>query len=159
MLVNIKLNGKSVVSDIAADMTLYDFVRKHGCYSVKCGCETSNCGLCTVFLDEKPVLSCSVLAVRADKCSVTTLEGIQEEASEFVTFIADQGAEQCGFCNPGFVMNAIALFRENPYPDEMKLENFCQEISAGVQVTKGSSEEFLIILKLKKKRSYSNESS
>ena len=144
MLVNIKLNGKSVVSDIAADMTLYDFVRKHGCYSVKCGCETSNCGLCTVFLDEKPVLSCSVLAVRADKCSVTTLEGIQEEASEFVTFIADQGAEQCGFCNPGFVM---------------KLENFCQEISAGVQVTKGSSEEFLIILKLKKKRSYSNESS
>ena len=149
MLVNIKLNGKSVVSDIAADMTLYDFVRKHGCYSVKCGCETSNCGLCTVFLDEKPVLSCSVLAVRADKCSVTTLEGIQEEASEFVTFIADQGAEQCGFCNPGFVMNAIALFRENPYP----------EISAGVQVTKGSSEEFLIILKLKKKRSYSNESS
>ena len=47
MLVNIKLNGKSVVSDIAADMTLYDFVRKHGCYSVKCGCETSNCGLCT----------------------------------------------------------------------------------------------------------------
>ena len=55
MLVNIKLNGKSVVSDIAADMTLYDFVRKHGCYSVKCGCETSNCGLCTVFLDEKAV--------------------------------------------------------------------------------------------------------
>lgn len=52
-----------------------------------------------------------VLAVRADKCSVTTLEGLQEEAAEFVTFIADQGAEQCGFCNPGFVMNAIALFR------------------------------------------------
>ena len=63
------------------------------------------------------------------------------------------------FCNPGFVMNAIALFRENPYRMKMKLENFCQEISAGVQVMKGSSEEFLIILKLKKKRSYSNESS
>ena len=124
MLVNIKLNGKSVVSDISADMTLYDFVIKHGRYSVKFGCETSNCGLCTVFLDEKPVLSCSVLAVRADKCSVTTLEGIQEEASEFVTFIADQGAEQCGFCNPGFVMNAIALFRENPYPDENEIREF-----------------------------------
>ena len=124
MLVNIKLNLTSVVSDISSYMTLYDFVRKHGCYSVKCGCETSNCGLCTVFLDEKPVLSCSVLAVRADKCSVTTLEGIQEEASEFVTFIADQGAEQCGFCNPGFVMNAIALFRENPYPDENEIREF-----------------------------------
>ena len=113
MLVDIKLNGKSVKADITADMTLYEFVREHGCYSVKCGCETSNCGLCTVFLNDKPVLSCSVLAARADKCSVTTLEGLQEEASEFVTFIADQGAEQCGFCNPGFVMNALALFREN----------------------------------------------
>ena len=71
MLVNIKLNGKSVVSDIAADMTLYDFVREHGCYSVKCGCETSNCGLCTVFLDDKPVLSCSVLAARVDGCMNT----------------------------------------------------------------------------------------
>lgn len=124
MLVDIKLNGKSVKADAACDMTLYDFVREHGCYSVKCGCETSNCGLCTVFLDDKPVLSCSVLAVRADKCSVTTLEGLQEEASEFVTFIADQGAEQCGFCNPGFVMNALALFRQNPYPDEDEIKEF-----------------------------------
>lgn len=63
MLVDIKLNGKSVKADVACDMTLYDFVREHGCYSVKCGCETSNCGLCTVFLNDKPVLSCSVLAI------------------------------------------------------------------------------------------------
>ena len=124
MLVDIKLNGKSVKADITADMTLYEFVREHGCYSGKCGCETSNCGLCTVFLNDKPVLSCSVLAARADKCSVTTLEGLQEEASEFVTFIADQGAEQCGFCNPGFVMNALALFRENLYPDEEEIKEF-----------------------------------
>ena len=117
MLVDIKLNGKSVKADITADMTLYEFVREHGCYS-------ANCGLCTVFLNDKPVLSCSVLAARADKCSVTTLEGLQEEASEFVTFIADQGAEQCGFCNPGFVMNALALFRENPYPDEEEIKEF-----------------------------------
>lgn len=124
MLVDIKLNGKSVKKDIAPDMTLYDFVREEGCYSVKCGCETSNCGLCTVFLNDNPVLSCSVLAARADKCSVTTLEGLQDDASEFVTFIADQGAEQCGFCNPGFVMNAIALFRENPEPDEAAIKEF-----------------------------------
>ena len=122
MLVDIKLNGKSVKADVACDMTLYDFVREHGCYSVKCGCETSNCGLCTVFLNEKPVLSCSVLAVRADKCSVTTLEGLQEEAAEFVTFIADQGAEQCGFCNPGFIMNVLAMEDElnNPTEEEIK---------------------------------------
>lgn len=122
MLVDIKLNGKSVKADITADMTLYEFVREHGCYSVKCGCETSNCGLCTVFLNDKPVLSCSVLAARADKCSVTTLEGLQEEASEFVTFIADQGAEQCGFCNPGFIMNVLAMTKEleNPTEEEIK---------------------------------------
>ena len=118
MLVDIKLNGKSVKADITADMTLYEFVREHGCYSVKCGCETSNCGLCTVFLNDKPVLSCSVLAARADKCSVTTLEGLQEEASEFVTFIADQGAEQCGFCNPGFIMNVFAMLKELEDPTE-----------------------------------------
>ena len=118
MLVDIKLNGKSVKADVACDMTLYDFVREHGCYSVKCGCETSNCGLCTVFLNDKPVLSCSVLAVRADKCSVTTLEGLQEEAAEFVTFIADQGAEQCGFCNPGFIMNVFAMLKELEDPTE-----------------------------------------
>ena len=122
MLVDIKLNGKSVKADVACDMTLYDFVREHGCYSVKCGCETSNCGLCTVFLNDKPVLSCSVLAVRADKCSVTTLEGLQEEAAEFVTFIADQGAEQCGFCNPGFIMNVLAMEDDlnNPTEEELK---------------------------------------
>lgn len=124
MLVDIKLNGKSVKADITADMTLYEFVREHGCYSVKCGCETSNCGLCTVFLNDKPVLSCSVLAARADKCSVTTLEGLQEEASEFVTFIADQGAEQCGFCNPGFIMNVLAMTKELEDPPEEEIKEY-----------------------------------
>ena len=126
MLVDIKLNEKSVKADITADMTLYEFVREHGCYSVKCGCETSNCGLCTVFLNDKPVLSCSVLAARADKCSVTTLEGLQEEASEFVTFIADQGAEQCGFCNPGFIVNVIAMTKELQQPDEQEIKEYLE---------------------------------
>ena len=105
-------------------MLLIDLVRRMGCYSVKRGCETSNCGLCTVFLDEKPVLSCSVLAVRVDGRTVTTLEGLQEEAEEFGAFIADQGAEQCGFCNPGFIMNALALFRENEFPSEEEIKEY-----------------------------------
>ena len=120
MIVSMTLNGKKIAADISPDMTLYKFVREHGCYSVKCGCETTNCGLCTVFLDGKPVLSCAVLAARADGHKVETLEGLQKEAEEFGRFIADQGAEQCGFCNPGMIMNAIALFRENPEPDTMK---------------------------------------
>ena len=118
MQISLTLNGKKITEEIADDLLLIDFVRNHGCYSVKRGCETSNCGLCTVFLDEKPVLSCSVLAARADGHKVDTLEGLQEEASGFVGFIADQGADQCGFCNPGFVMNTIALLRENPDPSD-----------------------------------------
>ena len=86
--------------------------------------KTANCGLCTVFLDEKPVLSCSVLAARVDGRSVTTLEGLQEEAAEFGAFIADQGAEQCGFCNPGFIMNALALFRERTDPNEEEIKEY-----------------------------------
>lgn len=122
MKITVILNGRSITGDIAPDMLLIDFVRSHGCRSVKRGCETSNCGLCTVFLNDKPVLSCSVPAARADGCRVDTLEGLEAEAYEFGSFIAEQGAEQCGFCNPGMIMNAIALFRENPDPtvDEIK---------------------------------------
>ena len=118
MEIKLKLNGKAVTAAVEADTTLFDLLRQKGCYSVKCGCETSNCGLCTVFLDEVPVLSCSVLAARVDGHAVTTLEGLQEEAADFVGFIADQGADQCGFCNPGFVMNTIALLREKPDPTD-----------------------------------------
>lgn len=124
MRISLILNGKKIVDEISPDMLLIDFVRNHGCYSVKCGCETANCGLCTVFLDEKPVLSCSVLAARADGHKVDTLEGLQKEAEEFGTFLADQGAEQCGFCNPGMIMNAIALFRENENPTDEEIKEY-----------------------------------
>ena len=124
MEVTLTLNGKSITRSVDADMALLDFVRNEGCYSVKRGCDTSNCGLCTVFLDDKPVLSCSVLVARADGHKVTTMEGLQKEAAEFGAFIADQGAEQCGFCNPGMIMNALALFRENPEPSEEEIKEY-----------------------------------
>ena len=124
MEIKMKLNGRMVSGSVDADTTLLDFLRGKGCYSVKRGCETSNCGLCTVFVEDKPVLSCSVLAARVDGKRVTTLEGLQEEAREFGAFIADQGAEQCGFCNPGFMMNAIALFREKEYPTEEEIKEY-----------------------------------
>lgn len=124
MKISIKLNGKIVNDNIDADMLLIDFVRKHGCLSVKRGCDTSNCGLCTVFLDNKPVLSCSVLAMKANGKEVTTLEGLQEEAKDFGQFVAEQGAEQCGFCNPGFIMNTIALLRENPNPTDEEIKEY-----------------------------------
>ena len=124
MQITITLNGTKISPEIEPDTLLIDLVRSQGCYSVKRGSEAANCGLCTVFLDEKPVLSCSVLAARADGHSVTTLEGLQEEAKEFGAFIADQGAEQCGFCNPGFIMNALALFREKEFPEEDEIREY-----------------------------------
>lgn len=124
MEIKLTLNGRAVTADIAPDTLLIDFVRDHGCFSVKRGCETANCGLCTVLMDGKPILSCSTLAARAAGHQVQTLEGLQEEAEEFVGFIADQGAEQCGFCNPGFVMNTISLLRENPDPTDDEIRAY-----------------------------------
>lgn len=124
MQITLTLNGRRVTDEVAPDLLLLDFVRAHGCVSVKRGCETANCGLCTVLLDGKPVLSCAMLAARADGHSVQTLEGLQAEAAEFVGFIADQGADQCGFCNPGFVMNTVALLREIPDPTDDEIRAF-----------------------------------
>ena len=112
MEIKLKLNGKAVTASIEPDTILLDFVRDHGCLSVKRGCDTANCGLCTVLMDGMPVLSCSMLAARADGHSIQTLEGLQE------------GADQCGFCNPGFVMNTIALLRENPDPTDDEIRAF-----------------------------------
>ena len=106
MEVQFTLNGKKVSTEIAADTVLLNLLRDLGCKSVKCGCETTNCGLCTVWIDGKSRLSCSVLAASIDGHEVTTLEG----------------AEQCGFCSPGFIMNVLAMFRElkNPSIEEIK---------------------------------------
>lgn len=124
MQISLTLNGKKITKEISADTLLIDFVRDMGCVSVKRGCDTANCGLCTVLMDGVPVLSCSTLAARADGHCVQTLEGLQEEAREFVTFIAQQGADQCGLCNPGLVMNTIALLRENPDPTDEDIKAF-----------------------------------
>lgn len=124
MLVQIKVNGKLIKEDVSCDLLLIDFLRNHGCYSVKRGCETSNCGLCTVWMNEKPVLSCSILAIRANNHSITTLEGLQEEAKVFANFMANEGAEQCGFCSPGLIMNVLAMEKELKNPSEEEIKNY-----------------------------------
>lgn len=124
MKIQFILNGKVIRAEIEADTLLLDLLREKGCYSVKRGCETANCGLCTVWLDEKPVLSCSLLAVRVEQRSVTTLEGIQREAEAFGSYLAAEGAEQCGFCSPGLIMNVLAMERELNHPDETAIKEY-----------------------------------
>ena len=124
MEITLTLNGKKLTRMVEADTVLLDFLRKEGCYSVKRGCDTTNCGLCTVFMDDKPVLSCAVLAARAAGHSIVTMEGMQQEAAQFGAFIADQGAEQCGFCTPGLTMTVLALRRELEAPDEEAINRY-----------------------------------
>lgn len=124
MEISLWINNEYIQDDIAPDTLLLDYVRTKGCYSVKRGCETSNCGLCTVILEGKPVLSCSTLAVRANGKHVTTMEGLQEEATEVGSFLADQGSEQCGFCSPGFIMNVISMSKELKDPTINQIKEY-----------------------------------
>ena len=146
------LNGKKMQVDAAPDLLLLDLLREKGCYSVKRGCETANCGLCTVLMDKKPVLSCSMLAVRADGHEIVTLEGMQREAEEFGSFLADQGAEQCGFCNPGFIMNVFAMLEEMKEPTEEEIGEYLAGNLCRCYGFMGHTRSILAFLKYKKEQ-------
>ena len=124
MKINFWLNGVNRHAEIYPDTLLIDFLREQGCFSVKRGCETANCGLCTVLMDGRPVLSCSTLAARIEGKKIVTLEGMQREAQEFGSFLANEGAEQCGFCNPGFIMNVFAMLAEIKDPTEEQIKEY-----------------------------------
>ena len=124
MNISFWLNGVKKQVEVRPDELLLDMLRRNSCYSVKRGCETANCGLCTVLMDQRPILSCSMLAARVDGRKIVTLEGMQEEAKEFAAFMGEEGAEQCGFCNPGFVMNVFAMLRELEDPTEDDIREY-----------------------------------
>lgn len=121
MILNLKINGKNKELLIKEDEYLADVLRKAGYLSVKKGCDTGVCGLCTVLLDGSPILSCSTLAVRAQNKSIETVEAYPKEAKLLASFMAEEGAEQCGFCAPGFTLTVIAMSKElkNPTDDEI----------------------------------------
>jgi len=123
MQIKCQINNREFTEQIAPDLLLIDFVRSLGFKSVKRGCDTANCGLCTLWVDEKPVLSCAVLAARVNKKSITTLEGVEEKARKFGKFMAAQGVEQCGFCSPGLIMNVLSMEKEfqDPSIEDIKV--------------------------------------
>lgn len=124
MNIQLYLNGRRIEAKVKPDTMLLDFVREQGMKSVKRGCDTGNCGLCTVWIDGKPVLSCSTLAVRAADRHVTTLEGVEEEATEFTRYLAEEGADQCGYCSPGFIMTVLALKHEMEHPTADQIKEY-----------------------------------
>ena len=124
MTLEFVLNGRKTSVTIDADDSLFTVLRGLGMYSVKCGCETTNCGLCTVHMDGKAVLSCAVPAARCAGHEITTLEGLQDEAKKLGECLAGEGAEQCGFCAPGMMMNVFALAKENPNATDDEIDAY-----------------------------------
>ncbi len=131
MLVKFYLNDVEVSYDVRPDEYLAETLRKSGLKSIKVGCNETSCGSCTLLIENKPVMSCSVLTASVEGKHVTTVEGIQEEAKKIAHYFAEEGADQCGFCNVGYALVVYALKREikNPSDDEIKdyiVGNLCR---------------------------------
>ena len=122
MKINLTVNGKKQEWDVAPDEFLADALRRNGYTSVKISCNDGACGTCTVLLNNRPVVSCEYLAVRADGAEIFTADGLGEEGEQIAECLVRLGGEGCGYCAPGFVVLAYALRRElkNPTYDEIK---------------------------------------
>lgn len=119
--ISLSVDGESVTEDVEPRMLLVQFLReKLGKTGTVIGCDTSNCGACTVHLDGKSVKSCNVLAVQADGGEVTTIEGLAQgdQLHPVQEAFRECHGLQCGFCTPGMIMQSIDLLNENPHPTE-----------------------------------------
>ena len=120
MQVSLKVNGEEHNLDVSPSKLLVDFVREDlGLTGTHVGCDTSQCGACTVHLDGKAVKSCSILVAQIDGAEVSTIEGIgtTEDLHPMQAAFRECHALQCGFCTPGMIMQAIELVESTPYLD------------------------------------------
>jgi carbon-monoxide dehydrogenase small subunit len=119
--IGMTVDGVSYRDEVEPRMLLVHYLRERlGKTGTVVGCDTSNCGACTVHLDGSSVKSCTVLAVQADGHDVTTIEGLArgEELHPMQQAFHENHALQCGFCTPGMIMQSIDLLKENPAPSE-----------------------------------------
>jgi carbon-monoxide dehydrogenase small subunit len=124
MQIQVNVNGELREVDVEPRLLLVHFIRDHlGLTGTHWGCDTSNCGACTVHLDEEPVKSCTVLAVRADGHEVTTIEGLWSgtELTPVQEGFRQEHGLQCGFCTPGMIMTGTELLERNPNPTEEEI--------------------------------------
>ena len=129
MKVSLTVNGAHREADVEPRQLLVYLLRDQlGLKGTSVGCDTSSCGACTVLLDGESVKSCTVFAVQAEGCEVTTIEGLSsgDELHPVQQAFQEQHALQCGFCTPGFVLASISLLEENPSPTE-------EDIRAGLE--------------------------
>ena len=124
--VTITVNGDEQEAEVEPRLLLAQFLRENlNLTGTHIGCDTTSCGACTILLDGKSVKSCTVLAVQADGCEVTTIEGLADgdNLHPVQEGIWEKHGLQCGFCTPGMIMSAVALLEDNPNPSEEEIRN------------------------------------
>jgi aerobic carbon-monoxide dehydrogenase small subunit len=119
--IRIRVNGADMEADVEPRLLLVHCIRDvFGLTGTHIGCDTTHCGACTVHLDGKPIKSCTLFAVQADGCEITTIEGLEQDGKLHPVqegFWQEHGL-QCGFCTPGMMMTSVALLKEKPSPSE-----------------------------------------
>jgi|SRR5579859_1118826 len=123
--ITVTVNGTAYTNEVEARLLLVHYLRETlGMTGTHIGCDTTSCGACTVLLNDKPVKSCTVLAVQADGANVTTVEGLAATTAALhpmqAAFVEQHGL-QCGFCTPGMLLTSIALLKQNPHPTEEEI--------------------------------------
>ncbi len=124
--IKVAINGKSHTIDIEPRLLLVHLLReKLGLTGTHIGCDTSQCGACTILIDGKSTKSCTVFAIQTDGCEITTIEGLSENGNLHPLqdgFWEEHGL-QCGYCTPGMILSAANLLAENPNPNEAEIRS------------------------------------
>lgn len=123
--IELKINGEIHAVSVKPNETLLDVLRdKIGLTGTKKGCDTGQCGACTILLDGKPVPSCLILVVDVKNKEIITIEGLAENGSlhPLQEAFVNEGAVQCGYCTPGMILSAKALLDQNPHPSEQEIK-------------------------------------
>jgi aerobic carbon-monoxide dehydrogenase small subunit len=123
-LVRVKVNGRDQEAEVEPRLLLVHFVREVlALTGTHVGCDTTNCGACTVLLDGRPVKSCTIFAVQVDGRQIRTIEGVADNGKlhPLQEGFKEEHGLQCGFCTPGMIMSALALLEKNPHPSEPEI--------------------------------------
>ena len=132
--VSIAVNGKVRTAEVEPRMLLVHFLREHlNLTGTHVGCDTSQCGACTVMIDGRSAKSCTIFAVQADGSEVMTIEGLAagDQLHPLQTGFWEEHGLQCGYCTPGMILSAVNLLKDNPAPTEQEIRdgidgNFCR---------------------------------
>jgi aerobic carbon-monoxide dehydrogenase small subunit len=122
--IRVKVNGRDREAEVEPRLLLVHFIREVLTLTgTHVGCDTTNCGACTVLLDGRPVKSCTVFAVQADGREIRTIEGVANNGKlhPLQEGFKEEHGLQCGFCTPGMIMSACALLEKNPHPTEQEI--------------------------------------